>query len=480
MATKQSLLITTSANRADVSDFPTLTGFAVDETTPDGTSTRYLIKAGDATTWQKYDTSSKAWTNVATQELTPASVMSEGMSKTQLEAVPQAAMTGFVGKEVDVAAAMETTNDNTPVINAVTVKGESGATVTQTATDLPMIDLTGDDRKATEILNIEVEKTEKDGGTATVLAALRDSNNEWGEYKEYTNYITSPATKGTGIKFRVVQAVQTPGVGTSTVSSISVKHRMDSVATFSEGTGVCVTKTYNFVNNISRAHLMVKHPLVDDTEITAQISLRQAPTKVTGEVLGTGNGSSQTVTLANKEGLASHNFTLYFDGEQQKASSYSFSPTDGQVTFTADEGVAVTADYLYGWSAEEWVEMTHDTVYPDKADNELVDDQFDYIAGDNDPKGSVGTVRVSLIQKTGKEKDVALGTGTGANQAFKLAHHAKFETIALKPASAKLVRFRENTDVLTVKANPGDDISVSYSWAARPNYLESIACIFNE
>ena len=79
MATKQSLLITTTANRADVSDFPTLTGFAVDETTPDGTSTRYLIKTNDdSATWQKYDTSSKAWTDVATQELTPASVMTDG------------------------------------------------------------------------------------------------------------------------------------------------------------------------------------------------------------------------------------------------------------------------------------------------------------------------------------------------------------------------------------------------------------------
>ena len=480
MATKQSLLITTTANRADVSDFPTLTGFAVDETTPDGTSTRYLIKTNDdSATWQKYDTSSKAWTDVATQELTPASVMTEGMSKTELEAVPPSAMTGFVGKQIDVAAAMQTTNDNTPTITSVTVKGESGATVTQTATDLPMIDTTGDDRKATEILNIEVTKTESDGGTATVLASIRDESGSWSEYQEYKTYLTSPATTATGIKFRVVQAVQTAGMGSSTVTSIAVKHRMDSVATFSEGTGVCVTKTYNFVNNISRAHLMVKHPLVDDTEVTAQIALRQSPTTVTGEVLGTGNGSSQTVKLANTTGLASHNFVLYFDGVQQAASSYSFSPTDGQVTFAADDGVAVTADYVYGWSKETWVDFTHDTVYPDKDDNTLVDDQFDYVAGENDPQGSVGTVRVSLIQKTGKEKDVALGTGNGKAQSFKLAHHAKYETIDVKPASATW-KFKDNTDVLTVTAKEGEAISVSYNWAARPNYLESIACIFNE
>jgi len=480
MATKQTLIITTTANRADVSSFPTLTGFSVVETTPNGTSTRYLVKTSDdSATWKAYDASSSTWKDVATQDITASSVMSEGMSKTALEAVPASAMTGFVGKSIDIAAAMQTTNDTQPTITSVTVKGESGATVTNQTTDLPMIDTTGDDRKATEILNIEVTKTESDGGTATVLASIRDESGSWSEYQEYKTYLTSPATTATGIKFRVVQAVQTAGMGSSTVTSIAVKHRMDSVATFSEGTGVCVTKTYNFVNNISRAHLMVKHPLVDDTEVTAQIALRQSPTTVTGEVLGTGNGSSQTVKLANTTGLASHNFVLYFDGVQQAASSYSFSPTDGQVTFTADDGVAVTADYVYGWSKETWVDFTHDTVYPDKNDNTLVDDQFDYIAGDNDPKGSVGTVRVSLIQKTGKEKDVALGTGNGKAQSFKLAHHAKYETIDVKPAAATW-KFKDNTDVLTITAKDGEAISVSYSWAARPNYLESIACIFNE
>ena len=52
MATKQTLIITTTANRADVSSFPTLTGFSVVETTPDGTSTRYLVKTSDdSATW---------------------------------------------------------------------------------------------------------------------------------------------------------------------------------------------------------------------------------------------------------------------------------------------------------------------------------------------------------------------------------------------------------------------------------------------
>jgi hypothetical protein len=123
--------------------------------------------------------------------------------------------------------------------------------------------------------------------------------------------------------------------------------------------------------------------------------------------------------------------------------------------------------------------MVHDTEYPDKDDNNLVDDQFDYAAGEGDPRGSVGTVRVTLTQKTGTVRNEALGTGTGTQQSFKLAHHAKAETITVTPAGATW-RYKDNTDVLLVTAPQGAAISVSYDWAARTNYLESIACIFNE
>ena len=135
MATKQSLLITTTANRADVSSFPTLTGFSVVETTPDGTSTRYLVKTSDdSATWKAYDASSSTWKDVATQDITASSVMSEGMSKTALEAVPASAMTGFVGKSIDIAAAMQTTNDTQPTIQSFSIKGavlkKAGRTIT--------------------------------------------------------------------------------------------------------------------------------------------------------------------------------------------------------------------------------------------------------------------------------------------------------------------------------------------------------------
>lgn len=472
MEAKRGLIVTTVASEADSSTFPKISGIEITADEPANTATKYVFKIND--TWMHYADS--VWSDVATQDITASSVMTEGNTKEEVNAVPASAFTAWQGKKVNVAVALQTTDMNAqPSITAIKIKGESGAqqltdTVNHTAINLADTDV--------EILDIAVDSSVVGAGAVDVQASVCQ-NGSWSEFKSYKNFVTNPATTASAIKFRSVLSVKTPGTDQATIKSISIKHRTDNVAVFSEGTGVCITKTYNFVNPISRAHLMVKHPIVQDTEITAQIALRKPPTTVTGEVLGTGTGASQTVHLAHTEGLASHNFALYFDGEIVGTEKYSFSPTDGQVTFTAEEGTAVTADYLYGWSAEVFVPMKHDTEYPDKNDNNLVDDQFDYVAGDGDPTGSVGTIKVLLEQKTGTVKNEALGIGTGTKQSFKLAHHAKAETIKVKPDSATWT-FKDITDVLTVTAPINEPVTVSYEWAARTNYLESIACIFNE
>ena len=472
MEAKRGLIVTTVASEADSSTFPKISGIEIAADEPANTATKYVFKIND--TWMHYADS--VWSDVATQDITASSVMTEGNTKEEVNAVPASAFAAWQGKKVNVAVALQTTDMNAqPSITAIKIKGESGAqqltdTVNHTAINLADTDV--------EILDITVDSSVVGAGAVDVQASVCQ-NGSWSEYKSYKNYVTNPATTASAIKFRSVLSVKTPGTDRATIKAISIKHRTDNVAVFSEGTGVCITKTYNFVNPISRAHLMVKHPIVQDTEITAQIALRKPPTTVTGEVLGTGTGASQTVHLAHTEGLASHNFALYFDGEIVGTEKYSFSPTDGQVTFTAEEGTAVTADYLYGWSAEVFVPMKHDTEYPDKNDNNLVDDQFDYVAGDGDPTGSVGTIKVLLEQKTGTVKNEALGIGTGTKQSFKLAHHAKAETIKVKPDSATWT-FKDITDVLTVTAPINEPVTVSYDWAARTNYLESISCIFNE
>ena len=472
MEAKEGLIVTTVASEADSSTFPKISGIEITADEPANTATKYVFKIND--TWMHY--AGSAWSDVATQDITASSVMTEGNTKEEVNAVPASAFTAWQGKKVNVAVALQTTDMNVqPSITAIKIKGESGAqqltdTVNHTAIDLADTDV--------EILDITVDSSVVGAGAVDVQASVCQ-NGSWSEYKSYKNYVTNPATTASAIKFRSVLSVKTPGTDRATIKAISIKHRTDNIAVFSEGTGVCVTQTHNFVNNIGRAHLMVKHPIVADTEIKAYVSLRKQPSYVYGEVIGTGDGQKHTVKLAHTEGLASHGFALYFDGVVQAASTYSFSPSDGQVTYTAPEGEPVTVDYIHGWSKEEWVEMKHDTQYPDKNDNNSVDDQFDYLAGEGDPTGSVGAVKVALTQNTGTIKNAELGIGTGEQQSFKLPHHAKAETIVVSPTEATW-KWRDNTDVLLINAPKGEPITASYSWAARTNYLESIACVFNE
>ena len=472
MEAKRGLIVTTVASEADSSTFPKISGIEITADEPANTATKYVFKIND--TWMHY--AGSAWSDVATQDITASSVMTEGNTKEEVNAVPASAFTAWQGKKVNVAVALQTTDMNVqPSITAIKIKGESGAQQLTDTVNHTAINLTDTD---VEILDITVDSSVVGAGAVDVQASVCQ-NGSWSEYKSYKNYVTNPATTASAIKFRSVLSVKTPGTDRATIKAISIKHRTDNIAVFSEGTGVCVTQTHNFVNNIGRAHLMVKHPIVADTEIKAYVSLRKQPSYVYGEVIGTGDGQKHTVKLAHTEGLASHGFVLYFDGVAQAASTYSFSPSDGQVTYTAPEGEPVTVDYIHGWSKEEWVEMKHDTQYPDKNDNNSVDDQFDYLAGEGNPTGSVGAVKVALTQNTGTVKNAELGIGTGEQQSFKLPHHAKAETIVVSPAEATW-KWRDNTDVLLISAPNGEPITVSYSWAARTNYLESIACVFNE
>ena len=125
MATKQDLIITTTASEAETSAFPSITGITIDATEPEDTSTRYLFKTDG--NWQYYDTANNIWADADTQAITAASVMSEGNTKAEINALTSAAFADWTGSNVNVAVARQTTGTNQPTINSITVAGEAGA-----------------------------------------------------------------------------------------------------------------------------------------------------------------------------------------------------------------------------------------------------------------------------------------------------------------------------------------------------------------
>ena len=472
------LVQTTTATEIDCSKFESISSVSVDADVPSGTALHFAFQA-DGGKFQTYDTTNKKWEDV-TGDVTADNLASVGNTLDEVQAFTTAELATFVGKTVNIAIAltMDTSQFNVPTLRGVKFVGKSPANVLSETVDCGAITL--NDEYPVDIINISVSKKETGSGKVTVLASIKDENDTWSDYKEYTTYLGDTPTQAKAIALRAQLDVTDLGVDVAQIQSIEVRSRVDNIATFTEGTSVCTTKTYDFGNVMSRAHLVVKHHVVPDTKITAQIALRNPPTTVKGELLGTGDALQHTVKLANLDKLASHGFTMYFDGVAQASDTYSYSPTDGQVTYNAPKGTTVTVDYIYNWESENWYEMTYDNGYPDKDDATLISEQFDYESTSSDmPTGSVGTVRVTMTQLEGKETDVALGTGTGKPVSYHLDHHAVNNKIKVTPETATW-KWKESTDYLTVTAPLGEPVSVTYDWVARPLSLESLVAVFDE
>lgn len=243
---------------------------------------------------------------------------------------------------------------------------------------------------------------------------------------------------------------------------------------------VFTTKIFPFVDETtgaaiskSKAHVIVKHRNVKDAEINAEIALRPNATFVKGEVIGIGDGMTQTVSLANPEDLTRYKFALYFDGTSR--TDFIFEPSTGEVTFTAPTGTIVTADYFYNWSNENFVEMEKTGTYPDRHNPSRATTEFTYVG----TAGTVATIRLSLNQGTGYANNEVSAAGTGKAAGFKLAHKAIQGEIHVTPSSAT-VNYNSEQNVVIVTAPSGIAISVSYWWKGEAFSVDSFACMFDE
>ena len=339
---KTGLMKTTVVSRADTSQLTTATGFAITASEPTGTALRFLTKTGS--TWKKYDATKGDWVDATNQALTSTSVLSEGNKISELLAVPSAKMTAFINTNVDwaIGFSMDETATIPPSTDPPQVVGKTGSEVHEKTFPSDSITLS-DTNEAVEILSVKVNKTELSGGTVTVNASIRGENGSWSGWQEINSYITTPATKAKAIKLQTIVYAATIGTSEANLATVEIKHRTDNVAVFAEGNGYCVTKTLTLTREMSRAHLMVKRPVVPDTEIKAYISLRAKPVEVSQEVLGVGDGRQHTYVLKNTNKIAGHTFKLYFGDAQQKT-GFAFSSTDGKVTCTPPAGQSAVAD----------------------------------------------------------------------------------------------------------------------------------------
>ena len=387
---------------------------------------------------------------------------------------------GSTTTEIDVAEVVE--NSNVSYVNHALRLAEN----IHLALDIAELNPGGYDNLITETFRGDTSIIDATVATVTDLVQGDDSINVETADGLITgaNYILTDGVTSETVKIKEIKIsgsskriiLTSPVENSFTLENAVLKR---STATISEGyvegdDVYFVTAPVKLSNTVSRIHMGVKHQNLKDIEINAEVSL-QATNFVESEILGVGDGTEQTVTVANTSSLNFYGFKLYFDGVAQN--DFSFNHKTGEVTFTAASGVIVTADYFYNWGEENFVAMTKTAIYPDKNNPARATTQFTF--RDTGDGGNVAIIKISLKVLNGTENNVTVGAGTGKAQAFKLEHKAIPATISVNPTSATK-RWNENLNALVVTANAGELVRVSYSWKGERFKIDSLAAIFNE
>ena len=249
-------------------------------------------------------------------------------------------------------------------------------------------------KEAVGITGIEVAKSESSSGAVEVLASVKNNADEWSDYVTYDK-ITG---KAKAIRFKAEVEADRPGISTAILNNVKIHHWENAKAAATEGKSVLVSKPISLENDVNKAHAIIRHPAVKDTEFKVSI------------ILGASKNFADMTRIATRE-----------RGSE-------------------------------------------------------IEEEYEYAAIDSTTSKTV-TLKIEIIQNSGTVEDVVLGTGTGKQQAFKLEHHARPETLQVSGSDDWI--YKEKTDTLLVTARSGNEIKVSYDWIGKTNYLTALACIFN-
>ena len=382
------LIKTTSATAIDCSHIENITGIAITSAEPADTKTRYLLSV-DGGKWRKF--SNGAWSFADEQDLTADSVLEEGNTKAELIALSAANLTAFGGKFIDFAIAMSVNNNTEmPSISSIELIGNN----TQVKRETFYSDVFKLSDEAVGITGIDVAKSESNGGAVDVFASVLNDANEWSDYVAYDKILG----RGKAIRLKAEAEVDKPGISNAVLDTVKVHHWQSDKSSAIEGKGVLVTRPIILDNEVNRAHAIIRHPKIADTEFKLSV------------IFGESEGFKEMLQTA-----------------------------------TYDRG------------------------------NEIEED-FEFVNAESATSKTV-TLRVEILQNSGTVEDEFLGTGTGKQQSFKLAHHAKAETLNVEGVAEW--EFKEKTDTLIVTTQNGNEIHVSYEWIAKTTYLTALACIFN-
>ncbi|MDR3353935.1 MAG: hypothetical protein LBO21_02710 [Synergistaceae bacterium] len=380
----------------------------------------------------------------------------------------------MLGAAIDIALALSTGSGQTsPVVRSIEIAGSTGEERLSKAVTSPPVELAG---VAVDILDVESVMTTTGAGTITITASLQAEDGSWSDFMPLADIRDQ---KAKAVVFRAEVSVETiDGADSANLASITIHHRTDGVATFTEGVGRIVTVTLDLYNDQSKAHAMVKWHPVKDAGIRGYASFRASPVQVNDEVLGTADGTSQHFDLAHPVKVAPHTLVIKVNG--MATPSYSFNSSTGEITISAAAGTSITASYQYNWEPEVWQPMIHEASYPDTKNVLLTNEQFNLSTLD---AGPIVSFMAEVEQGKGSVEAEELGAATGIETPYILAHRPKPGAIVVKangsPIDTGQYHFSEIGQVLYITATSGSILTVDYDWLGESPEVASIAAVWN-
>ena len=407
-------------------------------------------------------------TALPTQAYTVDSLLSEG--NTIAELVALTSIPGFVGKTIAPVVAMIAPPDATtfPTLKFNALKTISNQDQYVKVEYSQEFDVSG-----YEIYDTKLSTSVTNGGSVVVEASTY-SGSTWSDYMTLSSLNGKDVEK---VKFRTTYTATTLGVSTAQLNYLYLYARTNSSVTLGTNADL-ITKTQEFGTGMMYSRLLIKHNRLKDAGIKAYISFGDKTLSRENLQIATGTGSPQTVTLADTN-VDFSTITLF--SNRTMITSFDFNTTSNSITFTAESGTTVFANYEYGFTAESWQEMQKGTTQPYAGKDY---DSTDYTYSISGAEKGVSAIRMVMEKPDGSSTDEYLGTGTGRTQLFVLEHWAKEDTITLKQGTQPIASTNWSYDpvnrIITVIALKDTIVSATYQWTAETPKIHGYVVAWNQ
>lgn len=449
----------TSKSPINLLDKTSVSGFIVKGIEPANTKRRVAFKVEDK--WNKLSAEG-ALTPLATQGITTDSVLEEGNTVAELEAITTT--TGLAGKLIYPAVALyaDIEAEVMPTFG-MTVKAEIDTTVnvySYTGYSQEYNLSAGED---VQVVNVVAETETTGEGNVVVTARLKQG----GEWTDYMALSDTAMKQASALQLKAVYTVtNTDGSQSAKVKNVTIRYTTSGATVNGVSTDI-VTKTQRFTNDLVYAHCYVKHKKLQDAVIDAYCSLRKRPKSKSMYQFGNGTGALNTYKLPDA-GINQDTLSVYVDGKA--VYDFGYNTETSEITLTADKDTALSASYECGWEMSNWIKMAQGVSQVNDSGGYTT--EYTYTVPTHEGyEYTVTAIKYSLVRPESTVTEEAIGVGTGKRQMIELPHFAKKESIVCNGAWS----YDYDRKLLTVIAPEGENIIISYDWIAETPTVYAIS-----